>query len=125
MVKIKTILKVILITLLGLSLFIGYMIYTLFYDMSHLPEGNFIESYESPSGDYTLNIYISSPALSSSAIRGEIVYNNKNFKKKNIYWQYKIDDASVLWVGVDTVLINGVKLNVLKDTYDYRRNKYK
>lgn len=125
MVKIKTIFKVILFTLLGLSLFIGYMIYALFYDMRHLPEGNFIESYESPSGDYTLNIYISSPALSSSAIRGEIVYNNRNFKKKNIYWQYKVDDADVLWVDEDTVRINGVKLNVLKDTYDYRRNKYK
>ena len=93
--------------------------------MKNLPEGNFLESYDSPSGDYTLNVYISSPSLSSSAIRGEIVYNKKNFKKKNIYWQYKVDDATVVWVGDDTVLINGVKLNVLKDTYDYRRNRYK
>ena len=92
--------------------------------MGHLPEGDLLESYLSPSGEYTLNIYVSSPALSSSAIRGEIVYNNRNYKKKNIYWQYKVDDANVIWVEEDTVLINGVKLNVLKDTYDYRRNKY-
>ncbi len=87
--------------------------------MNNLPQGEFVNSYESPNSDFTVNIYLcDGGATTDFAIRGELVDADNN--KKNIYWGYHEQEAEVAWIDEDTVVINGRTLNVLEDVYDFR-----
>ncbi|WP_240516346.1 DUF5412 family protein [Bacillus cereus] len=56
-------------------------------------------------------------------MRGELVTNDKKFMNtKNIYWNYREEDATVQWLDDHTVMINKHKLYVETDTYDFRKN---
>ncbi|MGE5395900.1 MAG: DUF5412 family protein [Chitinophagales bacterium] len=91
--------------------------------LDNLPKGDLLESYPSPDGQYTLNIYrTNGGATTDFAIRGEVIFNKLDRKPKNIYWEYHRDSADVHWVDNYTANINGHKLNVLKDEYDFRRD---
>ena len=48
---------------------------------------------------------------------------SKFINKKNIYWNYREETATVQWLDDHTVLINKHKLNVETDTYDFRKTK--
>ena len=88
--------------------------------MKNLPEGTFVESYDSPNSNYTINIYLcNGGATTDFAIRGELI-DNLNEEEKNIYWGYHEDEADVNWIDEENVVINGRTLNVLKDVYDFR-----
>ena len=107
---------------------IGYGIYHFFFNMNNLPEGEFHMESISPQSTYTVKLYVHSSALSSDGIRGEVI-NNKTGKKRNIYWAYArylfglgISEYTILWESDEIVIINGQRLNVKKDIYDYRRN---
>lgn len=111
--------RILLITLL---LCFGYGFYYLFYDMSNLPQGIFISSVNSPNNEYTVKSYLyNGGATTGYAVRVELI-NNKTDKTKNIYWQYKIDKSEIVWLDNETVRINGIKLNIYKDRYDWRRH---
>ena len=93
---------------------------SIFYDMSNLPEGKFVESFDSPSLNYTINIYLcDGGATTDYSIRGELV-DNSNGNKKNLYWNYHESNAYVEWIDEYTVKINGHILNILSDVYDFR-----
>jgi hypothetical protein len=47
-------------------------------------------------------------------------WTDKN--SKIIYWQKNCTDNQVQWIDNEHVKINGVTLNIYKDTYDYRRS---
>lgn len=88
--------------------------------MGNLPKGEFVAAYDSPSSNYTINIYLcNGGATTDFAIRGELI-DNLNEKKKNIYWGYHEDEADVNWLDEENVVINGRTLNVLHDVYDFR-----
>ncbi|MCM3393169.1 DUF5412 domain-containing protein [Cytobacillus oceanisediminis] len=117
----KKILKVIII--IGVLFFslIGYGVYWAFYDMNRLPKGKYLTEKISPDGKYTLKAYITNGgATTTYAIRGELVFNEKNNKTKNIYWNSGEDIAKITWSDFDTVVINDHSLNVPNDKYDYR-----
>ncbi len=101
---------------------IGSFIYYLFYDLNRLPVGTFQGSYISPEKTYTLKIYLVEGTLTSPGIRGELNYNYKNTKNKNIYWNHNLESANVYWETDDIVVINGIKIDVRWDTYDFRRD---
>lgn len=83
--------------------------------MAYLPKGEKIESIKSPNGEYIMSSYfIDGGAISANAIRVEIVYKNK---KKNIYWSYPENNATIKWLDNDNVKINNVKLNIHHDKY--------
>lgn len=89
-------------------------------NLTNLPQGEFVNSYESPNSDFTINIYLcDGGATTDFAIRGELVDNDNN-NKKNIYWGYHEQEADVNWIGEDTVVINGRTLNIFEDVYDFR-----
>lgn len=105
-----------------LLIIIIYLIYHFMFSMSNLPEGEYLSGFESPDKTYTIEIYRSDGgATTSYAIRGELV-NNRTDKRKNIYWEYKVNNVSVEWKDNYTVEINGIELDVRKDTYDWRKN---
>lgn len=116
--------KVIKISLVVLMLFIGIVcsgIYWAFFDMTRLPTGEYLTEETSPDGTYTLKAYLTNGgATTSYSIRGELVFNNRNGKTKNIYWNYREETANIEWKDNDTVVINGHTLNVPKEKFDFR-----
>ncbi|MBM7562950.1 DUF5412 family protein, partial [Fusibacter tunisiensis] len=94
----------------------------LFFDINRIPEGELIDQIESPSGEYSLSIYlVNGGATVSYAIRGELAYNQLNKMSKNIYWNYKEETALVKWIDNNTVDINGHIIDVRYQVYDWRR----
>ena len=53
----RKVLFAILAVLLGSGITIGYIVYTHFYSMNHLPKGNWFQSSASPNQAYNLNLY--------------------------------------------------------------------
>lgn len=118
--------KILIRVLTALSVIIllfGYGVYHFFYSMNSLPKGEFLCESTSPQGTYTVKLYVSITALSSDAIRGELI-NNETGKSKNIYWEYSRYIRrynEITWESDNVVIINGKMLNVKKDIYDFRR----
>ncbi|PIE92332.1 DUF5412 family protein [Bacillus fungorum] len=98
--------------------------YWKFFTLSGVSGGEKIQSIHSPDKTYTLHIYRhNGGATTSFAIRGELVANNKKFMNtKNIYWNYREENATVQWLDDHTVMINNHNLHVETDTYDFRKN---
>lgn len=105
-----------------LLIFVGF-IYYFFYSMSRLPKGDYLNQYMSPNGAYTIKTYLcNGGATVDYAIRAELIKNyKKNNKPKNIYWDYKIDNATITWIGNDTVIINNHQINLPNGSYDWRK----
>ena len=98
-----------------------------FFSMNSLPQGELVCESTSPKGTYTVRLYETNSALSVGGTRGEVVYNERG-RKKNIYWEYNRNlfmegfiENEIVWENDETVTINKRKLNVKRDTYDYRR----
>lgn len=118
-ITLKKIFMVIMI--IGLTLFIA--VYYFFYDMSRLSGGTIIAEETSPDGTYTVKAYFGEHgATVANTIRGELVFNHMARKPKNIYWNYREEEAVVFWVDEDTVVINEKELDVPGEVYDYRRD---
>lgn len=89
--------------------------------MEKLPVGSFQREYDSPSKKYTINSYIcGSGGLPDWAARCEVV-NNMSGEVRNIYWDYKKKLIDVKWINDNTVSINGHKINVENEVYDWRK----
>jgi len=103
---------------------LSYGVYWSFFDMSRLPKGNLVTEVKSPNGKYIIKAYVSNGgATTDFAVLGQLNYNFTNKRSKNIYWNYHENTASIKWIDNNTVIINGHQLNVLHDTFDFRRSK--
>ncbi|MFJ6264659.1 DUF5412 domain-containing protein [Lysinibacillus xylanilyticus] len=117
----KKILKGFLITGLLFVALVGYGVYWAFFDMKRLPIGEYLTEETSPNGKYTLKAYVTNGgATTSYSVRGELVFNEKGNKTKNIYWNNREDTAKIIWIDNNTVVINGHTLDVLNDKFDFR-----
>lgn len=115
--------KKILIGLVISTVFLLYGIHWAFFCMGRLPKGEFISQLTSPNGAYTVKAYrANGGATTSYAVRGELNYNNKKKKPRNIYWNYREDKATIEWVDNNTVIINGHKLVMPKERFDFRKH---
>ena len=98
---------------------LAVIVWYFFFDMGRLPKGTLVASYRSPANTHTVNIYeCAGNATVADSVRAEVVTGNTT---RNIYWQYKAGFEGFEWLSEDTVCINGIQLNVLTDTYDWRR----
>ena len=117
----KTLSRTGLILLLVISI-LGYGIYWAFYDVQRIEGHEVIQEVSSPNGTYTITGYLNNGgATTDYAVLCSVKTSGQN-KEKNIYWKYHCDEANIAWVDEYTVQINGVALNIKKDTYDYRHN---
>ena len=111
--------------IISLSIVIALLVcldYWAFSSMSRLPKGNFVCEEESPDGTYTIKAYITNGgATTSFAIRGELNYNKEKKSPKNIYWNNREDNAIIEWIDDNTVIINGHKLKIPDEKFDFRR----
>ena len=119
--KLNTLLKVfITIGLLFVGI-IGYGVYWAFFDMNRLPSGEYLTEEMSPDRKYTLKAYVTNGgATTAYSVRGELVFNDKDKKTKNIYWNNRENTATISWIDNNTVEINGHTLDVKRDKYDFR-----
>lgn len=89
--------------------------------MARLPKGELISEVQSPNGTYTIKAYrTNGGATTAFAIRGELNFNNSRKRSKNIYWNYRQEEAIIQWIDDDTVIINGIKLDVPNEKFDFR-----
>ncbi|MBM6617950.1 DUF5412 domain-containing protein [Bacillus suaedaesalsae] len=111
---------VILAWVIGFTAVIGYGVNWLFFDMSRFKQDLIAES-TSPNGNYTIYAYSSDGgATTSYSVLSELNFNKENKRSKKIYWQYREEDAKIVWKDENTVVINGIELNVPDESYDYR-----
>lgn len=118
----KRVLTTIAVLLLFVVSILGYGIYWAFYDIQRLDGQEIIQEVSSPDGTYTVTAYLNNGGATTGYAVLCSVKTNGQSKEKNIYWQYRCEKADIVWVDEYTVQINGVELNVKKDTYDYRHN---
>jgi hypothetical protein len=112
----------IIVSLLILGV-IGYGGYLAFFDMNRLPKDNLIAEVKSPKGTYTIKAYSTAGgATVDYSVLGELNFNKENRKPKNIYWNYHESSAGIEWINENTVIINGHKLKVPGEVYDFRRH---
>ena len=120
--KLNKLLKVFIIGSLLIVGLVGYGVYWAFFDMNRLPTGEYLTEETSPNGKYTLKAYVTNGgATTSYSVRGELVFNDKDNKTKNIYWNYREESANISWTDNNTVIINGHTLDVTKEKFDFRR----
>jgi hypothetical protein len=120
----KEVMTIFLIVGVIVAAIIAFAGYWLFYDMDRLPQGEFLTEETSPDGAYTLKAYVTNGgATVSYAVRGELIFNEKDGKSETIYWNYREETADITWTDDDTVIINGETLNVPGETYDYRHQE--
>lgn len=93
-----------------------------FYGIEDLPEGEFLYSSLSPSGDKTLRIYKVNSTL-GTGVRGELVTlkENGDMEEKNIYWHTDTTNVVAGWINDTTVKINDIEINTAKaEVFDSR-----
>lgn len=88
--------------------------------MDNLPSGELIKTSKSPNGQYRVDAYLcSGNATTDYSIRCAVVVIRTK-KSRNFFWQYHQENATIKWINDYIVEINGIKLNVLTDSYDWR-----
>lgn len=108
--------------ILILIVLLVYLNYWAFSSLSRLPKGDFICEKQSPDETYTIKAYITNGgATTSFAIRGELNYNKEKKSSENIYWNNREDKATIEWLDDNTAVINGHKLKIPDEKFDFRR----
>ena len=111
----KIIIPILLVILIG-----AYAVHWAFFDIQRIDGQELLKEATSPDGKYTVSAYLNNGGATTDYAVLCSVRNNKTEKEKNIYWNYHCSEAEIKWTDDDTVIINGVELDVTKDTYDYR-----
>ena len=76
---------VIVTILIVIAIGLFSLVNILFYSMTILPTGDYLSESTSPNGTYTIKTYLcNGGATVAYAVRGELITNTKNFKKKNV-----------------------------------------
>ena len=124
MILLKKFLKVI-IPIIFVILFIAIGFYAVnwaFFDIQRIDGQELLNEAVSPDGKYTVSAYLNNGGATTDYAVLCSVRNNDTDKEKNIYWNYHCSEAVIEWISEDTVIINGIELNVTTDTYDYRKD---
>lgn len=124
MILLKKFLKVI-IPIIFVILFIAIGFYAVnwaFFDIQRIDGQELLNEAVSPDGKYTFSAYLNNGGATTDYAVLCSVRNNDTDKEKNIYWNYHCSEAVIEWISEDTVIINGIELNVTTDTYDYRKD---
>ena len=107
--------------LLLVSLIICGTIYYLFFDINRIRGQEYLFSSSSPTGEYEIAVYRNNGGATTGYAYLCVVTDNKTQKKRNFFWDYRLDGVNIEWLNDCTVSINGRKLDVRSDSYDFRK----
>ena len=113
----KILLSALLVVILSACAF-----YWAFFDLQRVDGQELLKQSDSPDGNYTVSVFLNNGGATTGYAVLCSVLNHQNGKEKNIYWNYPCSDAEIVWLDADTVNINGIALDINKDTYDYRHD---
>ena len=116
----KRLIKIIIPVILIITLF--STLHLAFFSLQHIDRQEKTGEYISPDGKYTVTSYLNNGgATTDYAVLCTVKESGKN-KEKNIYWNYRCKNADVIWIDETTVSVNGIVLDVTRDTYDFRKH---
>ncbi len=81
---------------------------------------DYISKSDSADGSYTVTAYLNDGEGSSDYAVLCTATDNASGEERNIYWCNDCANANIQWVDNETVVINGVVINVKNGGYDYR-----
>lgn len=101
---------------------IGLAVSAFGHDMSDLPQGTFLYSVMSPSGESTLKIYRVEVTGIGKGIRGELITPDKTGQTvtRNVYWETHVQNAIAAWIDEKEISVNGHQFDVTNEVYDSR-----
>ncbi|TRZ38515.1 hypothetical protein CEQ21_24320 [Niallia circulans] len=103
--------------LIGIVLVSGYFI-NYKYNLEFLPKGFINKTVVSPDEKHEIKLYnISAYFMDYKTVRA-VVVNIENKKSKTIYSNVLNKEAEINWLDNKTVIIEGIKLNIERDTYN-------
>lgn len=116
----KRVIKISAVIVMLLTIILGWGIYHFTWDTQSISKGEFIRKVNSPKGKYTVNIYNGTGGATVDDSVIVEVEQKLTKKKKNIYFEYHCKDVEVKWLTETYIQINGKKMNIHKDVYDFR-----
>lgn len=111
-----------LIAVIVLAVALACGAYSLLYDTQKIEGQEKITESVSPDGKYTVTAYLNS-GETENAVLCDVTCNKFFGRDRNIYWNYPCDMAEIEWIDGNSVVINGVEIDVRIDTYDCRKDK--
>lgn len=88
-----------------------------YVDISDVPTGEYKYASNSPNGARQLKVYVVKTAIGE----GIRISQTKNAKTENIFWQTNAKEANIYWQDNDSVVINGIMLDLSKgEMFDSR-----
>ncbi len=95
------------------------LIATILYGAKWATTHEKIEEASSPDNKYTVTAYLDNGGATTPYSILCMVRKNKIGFSRKIYYQYRCDEADIEWLDNQTVIINGIELDVKKDTYEH------
>ena len=90
-------------------------------ELQEIKAQEFISKSDSADGSYTVTAYLNDGEGTSNYAVLCTVTDNASNETRNIYWNNDCANANIQWVDNETVVINGVVINVKNGGYDYRK----
>ena len=118
----KKTIKILISVIIIIMLFLYFIYCVLFdFDIEKIKGQELLKEESSPNSNYKVECYLNNGgATVDFAVLCKVI-DNKNKKERNIYWEYHCSEAEITWKDETTVIINEMELDVLKDTYDFRK----
>lgn len=110
-----------------LVIYLGWSIYRLFFyeDISVVPKEEFVYQSTSPNKDYTIRFYRANGGPTVDFAMLGIMENKKTQEKQRMYWEYPCREIKSIKWDEKYVTINGTKIKIWKEIYDFRFGVYK
>ena len=106
---------------LGLLLAVGgYLYWNLFHNIQRIKWQEILSETTSPNGRYTVTAYLTNGGATTAFGVLAGVEDHKRGRERKFYWQYRCEEAEMEWLSDSVLRINGITLDVDKDTFDYR-----
>ena len=112
-----------LVVIICTSIIVWFLIFNCFFDIAHFVGQDIISVLDSPDGNYEIVVYRNNGGATVNYTLLCAIRSTTTGKEKNIYWEYPYQEPVIQWDSKYVVIINGHKLNIKKDTYDYRRKR--
>ncbi len=117
--KLMTVLFFVAMFTMAFNMF-GSLYDAVFYNIDDVPKGQLVAEYNSPNGKQKVMCYKVETVL-GDAVKCSL-WDGKS--ERNIYWDTKTSEKTIYWADNDTVVINGMHIDVDTVVYDSRGGIY-